>query len=321
MSLLQRLGLVGLPLLLVACAESPTPSESTGQPSAGWQLETRALRLGEIAHADRVVAVPTGQVPRAFLPPDGPDEIEILSVETLPLETRGGLDIHRTRVALRARAAGHFEWPARRVAVEVGAGAANAAPLTLSALSFTVAPVLPTLDERTTPFGLRRPASLGPGFGDLPAALGGALATLLLFVGTAHLARRLRAREKSPGRATRRALPPWETLEREIASLREHSGDAPFANSHALAAALRRYVGARYGVACESRTAEELAAAEPVFAARSAWPEFTRLVGELDALRFQARASAAQRVATALPEWLARAERWRVTTTPPEHRS
>lgn len=270
-------------------------------------LEPSRLALGDVATLDLAVVTPPGYGVRPAGPSPMTPGFWLLSSEARPPEREPGRWIHRTRLRVRAREVGRFAWPAWPMIVEAPDGATFA--LAIEGREIEVRSILPELAGRSVPFGLRDAPSERRGGDPLGPALAGALVTLAL-VGLVALVRRERRRRAEAERASALArapadAAPWDDARRALDAA---AGEPdPNAVADVVAAALRRYLERRFGVAAEAFATEELAAGATPFAVRSRWPRYLALLGELDALRFPpgpadaaARASAALAAARAL---------------------
>jgi len=115
------------------------------------------------------------------------------------------------------------------------------------------------------------------------------------------------------------ATPPWSTARKEFSRARESLQTDATKAADATAAALRRYMGGRFGAAAVARTTEELEASTPPFGARSRWPTFVELLSELDSVRFPPRDRFARDLVTQrVEDLLRRSETFVETSLPPE---
>ena len=269
---------------------------------------------------ERIVVTPPQFVPRPWVALDALPGLSVIDAQALPIEQSADRWVHRTRVRLRAHAAGEFSWPTSQIALETPDGSVE--PVWLPEISIEVRSILPEFPERSAPFGLRQPQRAASGTAGWVAALAAALAAL------AALARVALARSR-PGeaRGVGDAKParevsatPWHTAHGALERAATLGENDPLAAAHALSPALRRYMAARYGADTRGRTAEELRATEPAFAMRSSWPGFAALVCELDGLRFQRADAVRNTAAQQLPRWLDIAAHCIDSTIPPEHR-
>ncbi len=312
---------------IAACSGSEAPPEASAPPStrATLVLEPPRIGVGQVAELELAVVTPPDHTPRPWSPPEEVPGLWILGSETLPVEQDPSRWIHRTRLRVRARAVGGTLWPAGSLEVEAPDGTLHT--VGWEALAIEVPSLLPELPGRTTPFGVRLPAS-GGGRGDAPSsfwgpAAGGAI-TALACVGLVALARRRRSsagREPKPPADTR--PPPWAQARSDLDAARALARDRPFDAAHATALALRRYAARRFGADATGRTTEELVRATPPFAATSRWPALLGILQGLDALRFRAEhdPDARRALRDRLGSLLDEADAFVEDSIPPESRS
>lgn len=327
----KRTGRAGKALLLGAllgellgCQGEPSDARHAASPTprATLVLEPPRVGVGQVTDLELAVVTPPEYTPRPFSPPPELPGLWLVSADRLPVEKQPTRWVHRTRLRVRARASGHFVWPASVLEVEAPDGSVSALPV--AEVPVEVVSILPDYPDRFTPFGVRRPAPAARRSESIwgPAAAG-ALAALA-GVGLVVLARRRRggaqAAPAEPGAA--RTEPPWNLAREDLAQARERAASDPFAGAHAIARALRRYLARRFAADAIGRTSEELAAATPPFGARSRWPAFVAILRGLDEFRFLpesdrgVREALAARVAALLSE----AEDFVEDSTPPEAR-
>lgn len=310
---MRRRGPALAALLLLACAREAAPPAPGAPPTprAAFVLEPASLELGQVSEIELAVVTPPGERPHPYAPPAEVPGLWILGAEALPVEQEPTRWIHRTRIRVRARAPGDVQWPAARIEVDAADGSASA--LEAPALALEVHSPLGEEPARRAPFGPRAPAAGARGSEPWGPAAAGAL-TALSCVGLVALARRRAARLRdSAAAAPAPAGPaPWECAAEQLASARARAAAEPFAAAFALSSALREYAAARFGADAVARTGEELARAEPPFAARSRWPALLAILSELDALRFRPEGDGAVRAAleARLPQLLGAAERF-----------
>ena len=309
-------------LLLLSCAEEPGVARAPSEPHASWILKPTLPGVGQVSVLERIVVTPPRFVPRPWVAPDALPGLSLLGAQALPTERSADLWIHRTRVRLRAHAAGEFRWPSSQIALEAPDGSVESLPL--AGISIEVRSILPEFPERSAPFGLRQPERAAAGTASWGLALAAALAALACIALARVAFARARSGEALGVRDAKLAhqapASPWHTAHDAIeraATLGEHD---PLAAAHALSPAMRRYMAARYGADTRGRTAEELRATEPAFAVRSSWPGFAALVCELDGLRFQPADAVRNAATQQLPRWLDMAVHCIDSTIPPEHR-
>ena len=305
--------------LCAACGESPAPANVAAPvtPRATAVLEPPQIRIGDRAALEVAVVTPPDYQSPPFTPPEEVAGFEILGAEALPVKEEPSRWVHRTRVHLRAREVGSFEWPEGSVQVAAPDGAPLRLPL--APLRLEVVSVLPEVPDRMAPFGARPAPPRGGTKVALPAAALGSLLTLAA-IGLVALARRRRIGRGAPAAAppSARAEAPWTAARGDLDRSRDALASDPGAAADATAAALRRYMARRFGAVAEALTTEELAIAAPPFGARSRWPVFVSLLRELDALRFPPPPSAAERSALAaqVGALVSRAEKFVEESTP-----
>jgi hypothetical protein len=288
-------------LALAACGrDAPEPRWAPPvRARASLVLEPPVLALGEVAQLTVAVVTPPGQTPRPYVAPAEVPGFWLLDTRRLEVEEQPGRWVHRTRVRLRARAVGRFEYPGGEV--EVDAPGAPPQRVALDPLPIEVVSALEAHPHQQTPFGVRRP-DLGPvDARGSTVAFGAGAALALAVVGLVGLARR-RARQwaQAPPSAPP-AAPPGRTARTALAAARELAAADAVAALDATARALRRYAAARFGGDTVARTREELAAAEPPFLMTTRWGPFLELLDRIDALRFPPpRGAEARAAASAL---------------------
>lgn len=284
--------------LFGACrAEPPAPPGAPPSLQGSLVVEPPRFGVGQVTEVEIAVVTPPDRRVLPIAPPKELPGFWLLDTEPRPVEQRDDRWIHRTRFRLRARAVGVHTWPALSVRIE-GPGD-TISPLEIAARELEVVSVRADHPERTTPFGLRRPA--GGGSPWPPMALGAALMGLAM--GGVAAWRRwgsLLAPAPEPERPAR--VRAWDEA---LAAL-----DAARAEPDAAAAAgeaariTRRYLAHRYGADSMAATTEELRTSRPPYAVRSRWRGVLGLLGRLDALRFPAElpADASERVTAAIGE-------------------
>ena len=278
-----RLGALALG---VAC-EGPSEPVRYATPvaiRASLVLEPPILRVGDVASLDVTVVTPPEHTLRPFAAPDEIEGFWLLEMEPTTITREPQRWIHRTRLRVRARDVGTFEWPASEVRIDVPEGELHVQ--SLEPLPIEVVSVFPDHPGRLAPFGiepLRRARSPTPQ--RLGWAAAGALGTLAT-LGLLWLARRgSPAETQTPGSDAPSPPAPWETVAARLAGAAGAMADDPRQSCGMLATALRHYMIERYGADALARTTEELAPMPPPFAATSKWPEFVALLVEIDALR------------------------------------
>jgi hypothetical protein len=309
---------LGLSLITLLASCSDPGSDRGTTPPVGPRV-TAVLRATEIRIADRpeidiTVTTAPGQRVLRFDPPESLAGFEILDWRRLPVVREPRRWLHQHRVQLRALEIGRFEWPALQLTV-VASDAVRTA-LELPPIPLEVGSVMSEHPNRTAPFGARAAPDLQRAERPPLRTLAAAAASLVLASATLLLFVRRRARKVH----TRREAPPapWNAAQREFDRAAELAA-SPTAASHRAAAALRGYMGRRFGARTRMHTSEELAAFEPPYGATSSWPPFVELLQDFDDLRFRpAGDEAGDRRSTAFASTLARARAFVEATTPPE---
>jgi hypothetical protein len=298
-------------LLAWACGSEPAgPAPAPVEPRAAWVLEPPQLRVGDVGSLDRVVVTPPGYGVAPFTPAGPPDGFWLLDAETLAPERLPSRWIHRTRLRIRAREVGRFEWPAATAEVEAPDGSRQR--LELHPLVLEVVSVLPEAPDRLTPFGVRAlPAPAPPALSLLGAAVAGALATLAALAAVLFV---VRQRRRAAGEPPAPDEPPVAVARAALARARAALAEDPRAAADAASLALRRYLMQRFRAPAHARTTEELAATAPPFALGTRWAGLLALLRALDAARFAPPgADEAARIAPLLAE----AEAFVEATLPP----
>jgi hypothetical protein len=297
--------LLGAALLVSACGEAAPPPAPV-EPRAGWLLEPPRVRLGEVASLERLVVTPPGWTVSPLVPPQAVEGFWLLDAEALAPERLASRWVHRTRLRIRAREIGSFEWPAARAQAQAPDGSAH--ELELEPLTLEVVSVLPESPDRLTPFGIRPLPGAAPGIGSLlAAAAAGALVTTAALAVLLLVVRRRRARAPAP-LAPPAGEPPDARARAALADARRLLAGDPRGAADRTSAALRQFLAARFGVPAPARTSEELAAAAPPFALSTRWPSLLALLRALDAERFappRPAPESAARVAPLVDEALA----------------
>jgi len=306
-------------LVALACSGEPAavPPETPVTPQAAVLIEPPRLRVGDVASIEVVVVTPPGHRVHPLKPPASVPGLWLLDAEALPAETSGARAVRRTRIRVRARETGSFEWPALRVEIEDASGARS--ELVTAARPIEIVSVLPSFPERVEPFSYRMPAADRDARAPLWAAAAGSLATLALLslIAIARRARQ-RSRIRAAAAAGIAAYQPWVEALAAIATARD-AADADWRRAGGLGAcALRRYLARRFGVTAESLTTEEIAAIPRPLRAGSQWPAALACLRDFDAERFRAQgdASATARVRSALEA----TQRFVEASIPPEAR-
>ncbi len=284
-------------------------------PRAAWVLVGNAPRIGEVARLDAVVTAPPGYTPAPFEAPQDVPGFEVLGSEHRAVEKQPRRWIHRTRLRLRARDVGRFEWPATHIEIESPEGLQT--QLTLEPLTLEVRSVMIEHPDRNTPYGvIEAPGAPDVGGFARGVAVGGLGA--LALVGLFALARRKR-NTAAPSAGSTRAPSlhdaPWVEARASLAHARGEID--PLRAAHVAAETLSLYAARRFGADTFALTTEELAVAMPPLRATSSWPGLVKVLRDLDALRFRppiGRDGAADALLT-------RAEAFVDETTPSERKS
>ena len=267
-------------LLAMACSQPPPGAPV--EPRAAWLLDPPRVRVGDVAMLERLVVTPPGWTVAPFQPAQAPAGFWLLDAEALPPERLASRWLHRTRLRIRARELGRFEWPAGTAEVEAPDG--GKMRLALDAHSLEVVSLLSETPERLTPFGVR-PLPETPTRSLLAAAAAGAFGSLAALSIVLRVARRRRARAARP-REPAVGEPPETRARATLGRAREALEADPRAAADAAATALRRFLIERFGVPAPARTSEELAAMTPPFALSTRWAGVVALLRSLDAERF-----------------------------------
>jgi len=294
----------GAAIVALACGGEPAtaPPSMPVTPQAAVVIEPPRLRVGDVAAIDVVVVTPTGYRVHPVKPPSSVPGLWLLDATSLPAEASEGRQLQRTRIRVRARETGSFEWPALHVEIEDASGVRS--ELVAAARPIEVVSVIPTLPEHVVePFSYRTPTPSDSGNGSLWAAAAGSLGTLAL-LSLFAIARRMRQRARTRSSEAARIAEPEPWVE-ALAALTAARSDTDKNWRHAGgsgARALRRYLARRFGVAAESLTSEEMTAIAKPFGVGSRWPSALECLRDFDAERFRAQsdASAAAQVCAAL---------------------
>jgi hypothetical protein len=304
--------LIAAALLAAACGE-PAPAPVAVEPRAGWLLEPTPIRVGDVATLERLVVTPPGWTVAPFQPGEAPAGFWLLSAEALAPERLASRWVHRTRLRIRAREPGRFEWPAGSAEIEAPGGAKQRLPV--DAQPIEVVSVLADAPDRLTPYGVR-PLPAAPARSLLAAAAAGAIGSLAALGLILLIARRRRAGAGATS-AEPAGDPPELQAHAALARARAALAADPRAAADAASSALRRFLAARFGVPAPARSSEELAALPPPFALTTRWEAVVALLRALDQQRFAPPgppADAAQR----LDPLLAAAEAFVAHSLPPE---
>jgi hypothetical protein len=274
-------------LIAAACREAPAPAPVG--PRAGWLLDPTQIRVGDVATLERLVVTPPGWTVAPLQPPEAPAGFWLLTAEALAPERLESRWIHRTRLRIRAREAGRFEWPAGTAEIMAPDGARQR--LDLDALPIEVVSVLTDAPDHLTPFGVR-PLPEAPARSLLAAAAAGAIGSLAALGAVLLVVRRRRA-GRNPPREPAAGEPPEARARAALGRAREALAADPRGAADAASLALRRFLADRFGVPAPARTREELAVLLPPFALTTRWQAVLALLGALDAERFAPPAATA----------------------------
>ena len=267
--------------LLASACRQPPPGAPV-EPRAAWLLDPPQVRIGDVAMLERLVVTPPGWTVVPFQPAQAPAGFWLLDAEALPPERLASRWLHRTRLRIRARELGRFEWPAATAEVEAPDGVKMR--LALDAQPLEVVSLLSETPDRLTPFGVR-PLPETPARSLLAAAAAGAFGTLAALSVFLLVARRRRARAVRP-REPAAGEPPETRARAALGRARAALEADPRAAADAAATVLRRFLSERFGVPAPARTSQELAAMTPPFALTTRWAGVVALLRSLDEQRF-----------------------------------
>jgi hypothetical protein len=244
-----------------------------------------SIAIGEIGVVElAVVTAPDHQV-RPFRAPDTLDGFWLLDAEPSRIERQSTRWIHRTRIRIRAREVGNFEWPEGSIEVEAPDG--SVVPVTFGALPLEVGSVIADPPQRDAPYGARAPPAPPRAAALALAAASGALGTLVSLGAIALVRHHTRRRGIAVDASEPRSFaPPWVEAREALAGARAIAESNPRRAADDAAVALRRYTAKRFGTDTDTRTTEELESAPAPFAAASRWPHLLEILRALDALRF-----------------------------------
>jgi len=272
--------LLAAALFATACSEAPAPAPV--EPRAAWLLDPPQVRVGEVATLERLVVTPPGWTVAPFQASEAPAGFWLLDAAALPPERLASRWIHRTKLRIRARELGRFEWPAGTAEVEAPGGVKR--QLALDAHPLEVVSVLTDAPDHLTPFGVRPLPETGAR-SLLAAAAAGAFGSLATLAIALLVVRRRRARAGQPREQTA-GVPPDTRAHAALVGAREMLAADPRAAADAASTALRHFLRERFGVPAPARTSEELAALTPPFALSTRWLGVVALLRSLDAERF-----------------------------------
>ena len=293
-----------------------TSSRAPVQPRATMVWNPPVLGIGEVGQLELVVVTPAEHRVLPFSPPKI-SGLWLLDHEMLPIRKEGDRWLHRSLFRVRTRELGVHRWPASQVIVEDSEG--ERSTLDLDASTLEVVSARSKFPDRSLPFGYRTRPEARPGQVWLAAAAGAG--AVLLALGLLHAVRRLRSRPEQPEGEESAAAPAslFGWAEGELARARASVASNPQAAARTAAILLRRFVARRFDADTRGVTTEELARSDPPWAARSRWPDFLRILGMLDTLRFQKPPTqwADQDRAQFVHEALAEIERFVAGSKPP----
>ena len=278
----------------LGCGDDPTSNgnkivyQAPAQSRAMWVLEPATIGIGDVATLELAVVTRPNHRVLPFATPKDVSGIWILEVETLPVASEPNRWVHRTRVRIRPREVGQFDWPATPIEVE-GDGVVET--LTADGLTVEVVSIIPRYIGKLTPFGL------GPELAEPTRsrpwmwAAGGA-GFALGCLGLLWLARRESNRPQTTASSLPPGVPAWETALEAIEVALDQVDRDPIRACESASVALRCYMDQRFGSAATTHTiastTEELERTTPPFAATSRWPGFVLLLRRLDRFRFPA---------------------------------
>ena len=212
-SLLLTAGLVA-----AACSQAPAPVAAPVEPRAAWLLDPPQIRIGEVATLERLVVTPPGWTVAPLEAPAAPAGFWLLDAEALAPERLESRWLHRTRLRIRARDLGRFEWPGGTAEVEAPGGAQQR--LVLDDHPLEVVSVLSDAPDQLTPFGVR-PLPEPETRSLLAAAALGALGSLGALALVLLVARRRRARARPLREPEAAREPPEPRASAALARARE----------------------------------------------------------------------------------------------------
>jgi len=276
----RRFAALAAALLATACSEPPAAAPV--EPRAAWLLDPPQVRVGEVATLERLVVTPPGWTVAPWQPREAPAGFWLLDAEAPPPERLASRWIHRTKLRIRARELGRFEWPAGTAEVEAPGGVKR--QLALDAHPLEVVSVLSDAPGQFTPLGVR-PLPEAGARSLLAAAAAGAIGSFAALAIALRVARRRRASAGKP-REEAAGEPPETRARAALGRARETLVADPRAAADAASTALRHFLAERYGVPAPARTSEELAALTPPFALTTRWLGVVALLRSLDAERF-----------------------------------
>lgn len=276
-------------LLLAACgddeSEAPRYAPPT-RPHAALLLEPPVVAIGEVAEVVLAVVTPPDHAVRAYAPPEAIEGLWVLDARVEEIEREGARWVHRTRVRVRAREVGRFEYPGAEIEIELPDG--SMVPFVLEPLAVEVVSVLAEHADQGAPFGIRRLVA-DPAGGGVPARVAFAAGVILALatVGLVALARRrLTEEDSAPSGPTESPEPPWLAARSELSMAAEEAESDPVAALDRTARALRRYAALRFRGETLAPTLEELTASTPPFLMTTRWTPFLDLIRRIDAARF-----------------------------------
>jgi hypothetical protein len=274
----------------VPTASAPGDFAAPPSPHATLVLEPAALEIGEVTVAELAVVTPPGFRVLPIAPVELPG-LWLLGVRSLPLETEPLRWIQRTEFRVRPRDIGTHTWPGMEVRIEGPEGATEI--LNLAPRTFEVTSVRARFASRQEPFGLERENEEGGPDGSfkLGLATGVGMAALITVLGFGLRRtldrRRAEASTNAVAASHRPAISLGEWSERELNDVLESVESDPQQAARCGAHLLRVYMSRRYGCEAEAATTEELETRSPSLAERALWPDFTRILHNLDDVRFR----------------------------------
>jgi hypothetical protein len=270
-------------LALLACGDAPAPPDYAPptRSRAALLLEPPTLAVGAVAEVVVAVVTPPDHAARPYAPPEAVPGLWLLDTRVDEIEKQGERWVQRTRVRIRAREAGRFEYPGGVVEVEAPDGSVEA--IELEPVAVEVVSVLGD-GGRRAPYGVRRlPAPSADGSMRLGAFVAGALLALAS-VGLVSLARR-RLGERAEPEPVEPPAPPWEAARAELAAARDVAAADPVTALDRSSGALRRYADGRFRARTLARTTEELGGTDPPFLMTTRWTRFLDLLRRIDGMR------------------------------------
>jgi hypothetical protein len=224
-----------------------------------------------------------------------PPGLWLISMRSLPTRQAGARWLHRTQFRLRPRDVGTHLWPAMTVQIETPDG--STVSRNVEERSFEVRSVTPRFPGREEPFGLQQPAEAAPGSDRFLVGLLTGLGVASLGFGGWLAIRRSKVRpDASPEAAGSDAAGEpgaslWQWASDELGGALDALEFDPRSAANAGARLLRIYMSRRFGSNTQAATTRELERHEPSLAERSQWPDFLRILRNLDDVRFRPEAA------------------------------